>query len=642
MAGIISSVNLIAGAGLLGNISGTPLIANTQVVASLSNYNNEPVVVQFANVKTTGNSVLMSNTMTSLQNLSSNTFPVVTNAIPAAYIPTLGNTPLGGLSGAVTTEINNILGNGDLGKFDQVFGAAQGYVISTNQLINSLINASSPSYAATFSDQDNIITGSLSQVTQAFGAFSDDLLALGNVIDFNNLADLGSPESLLRQIFTQSRGSFEFNSALNAVGINQSLIDNIDTVQLTDEQQLAVYDVMTRTTGATLIQILRLLNVTTPNIVTLADLLNPVKMFPKSFITLTAPTNNGLRGIYLNSQGTVNTALETELPASVLYQLQGYQIVRNTYEQLQRIIPQDQALANKALQAGLQQVKAIFNVNQTSFALSLQQLESNKGLNLINQLTEPVPQSIIDFYKQSYVEGSGPNGTLLLADVVGSAAGWTVTGNIAVATVTLNSLYSGGALTTLTNNTNGVFTVMQNAVDGLYTDGFGNVTIPGGLPGAGFYNDIDDAFNQGLIPAAQNLISNIAVANSSEVTVANNAWSNVANQLSLETVNLGRAGIIFADLPSGLLPNGLVTSLASYGLETAEGGAAWFMESVANLNNLGGQAIISTMRESRNQTRLQGVGVETDIIVSDVVPQPQATLISGQYTVSEAVSQKTI
>jgi hypothetical protein len=55
----------------------------------------------------------------------------------------------------------------------------------------------------------------------------------------------------------------------------------------------------------------------------MADLLNPVKMFPRSFNTLTAPTANGLRGIYIDSTGAVNTRLETELPNSVLAPLTG-------------------------------------------------------------------------------------------------------------------------------------------------------------------------------------------------------------------------------------------------------------------------------------------------------------------------------
>lgn len=80
---------------------------------------------------------------------------------------------------------------------------------------------------------------------------------------------------------------------------------------------------MTRVTGNDLEQILRLLRVVTPGILTMADLLNPFKILPNSFNTLTAPTAAGLRGVYINETGTVNSRLETTLPAGVLAPLQG-------------------------------------------------------------------------------------------------------------------------------------------------------------------------------------------------------------------------------------------------------------------------------------------------------------------------------
>jgi hypothetical protein len=55
----------------------------------------------------------------------------------------------------------------------------------------------------------------------------------------------------------------------------------------------------------------------------MADLLNPVKILPRSYNTLTAPTADGLRGIYINEAGAVNSKLETELPDSVLAPLTG-------------------------------------------------------------------------------------------------------------------------------------------------------------------------------------------------------------------------------------------------------------------------------------------------------------------------------
>lgn len=647
MAGFLSSVNLIAGAGILGNVGGVPISANSAVITSLSDYSNLSVVLQFANVKSTGNAVLTSNTMSALNNLAANIFPALTDAVPSAYQSSLGNTPIGGLTSIVSTEINQIMGSGDIGIFDQVLVQADAFRITSNQMINSTVNANDAAAVSTYSSQDTTMTGGLSQITLAFPAFGADLAALGFAIDLTNLPNIGSPEALLRQIYTRTNGLPELTQALTLAGIDRSVIDNIDTVPMTDQQQKIAFEVMTKITRNTLIQILRLLRVSTPGLSNLADLLNPVKAFPNSFNTLTAPTANGVRAIYINSSGAVNTNLETELPANVLYPLQGYVTVRNTYSQLKKIIPADWALANKAIQAGLEQVKSIFNTNLPALSAAVIELESNRGLDLINALTDPLPANVTGFYENSFVSGTGLNGTVLLADIIGSAGGWVVTANVTSTANTLFTLSSAGAFTTLTNGTNGVYTVMQNAIDGDYAVG-NTVVIPGGLPGAGTYTTLDLAFTgpgtpgTGLLPASYTLINAVIANNSSAVANANAAWSNVAAQISGEYALLTQAGVEFANLIPGQQATGLVNGLASYGLDTELGGAAWLLESVANTATLGGQAVISTMREARNQVRLQLAGVQTDIVINNEVPQPQAQLSSGQYTVSEAASQKII
>jgi hypothetical protein len=49
----------------------------------------------------------------------------------------------------------------------------------------------------------------------------------------------------------------------------------------------------------------------------------------------------------------------------------------STYSQLRQIIPPDQALASKALQAGLQQVKNIFDTELPQLAVATEGLETN-------------------------------------------------------------------------------------------------------------------------------------------------------------------------------------------------------------------------------------------------------------------------
>jgi hypothetical protein len=309
--GTLSSVNLIAGASILGNIGGYPIDANANLTNAISSYTSTNVVARFLAIASSGYVD---------QNIVASTFPALTDAVPTAYQSSLGSDTL---TGTINTLNNQILGGGDLGKFEQVFSSAQAFVSQTNQLLKTTFNANAVTNTTGYTTQDNLSTGGVSAITQAFSAFATDLGRLGFLIDLNNLNNLGNPSAILEQIAAVSSTTPALNTALLNVGIPASAIDNPSTANFTDQQQHLIYIAMTQITGTELQQILNLLRVTTPGIMTMADLLNPVKIFPRSFNTLTAPTTNGLRGIYINSAGAVNSNLETELPASVLAPLTG-------------------------------------------------------------------------------------------------------------------------------------------------------------------------------------------------------------------------------------------------------------------------------------------------------------------------------
>jgi hypothetical protein len=310
--GILSSVNLIAGAGILGNIGGYPIVANTALSNAISSYTSTNVVARFLAIASSGYVD---------QNIVAATFPALTDAVPTAYQSSLGSNTM---TSTIVSTNNQLLGNGDIGKFEQVFSSAQAFVSQTNQLIKTTLNANSVTNTTGFTTQDNLSTGGLSSVSQAFSAFGFDLARLGFLIDLSNLNILGSPDAILKQIASIASITPALNTALLNVGIPESLLGNLsNTTTFTDQQQKLVYLAMTQITGNDLQQILNLLRITTSRITTMADLLNPVKLFPNSFQTLTAPTANGLRGIYINSNGSINTKLETELPASVIVPLTG-------------------------------------------------------------------------------------------------------------------------------------------------------------------------------------------------------------------------------------------------------------------------------------------------------------------------------
>jgi len=641
--GTLSAVNLTAAAGLLGNIGGVALAANADLTSNISSYTSVGVVSQFANIANSG--------FVSI-NIVANTFPALTNAVPTAYQGNIGNTTL---TSIVTTQSNQIMGNGDLGQFEQVFSAADAFVFTDNQLIKSAINANNTNVTTTYTSQDNIITGELSDLTVAFVPFSVDLGRLGILINFENLDNFGSPAAILQQIATYSYSVPALDTALINAGIPEDKVNNLADTTFTDAEQKLIYQAMTTITGSDLTEILKLLRITTPGIETMADLLNPVKIFPESFNTFTAPTANGLRAVYLNSSGTVNSNLETQLPSDVLVALQGTVSQSMPYARLKQIVPADQALASKAITAALIQVTTIFNTSAPRLSAATAGLETNKGLNLINLLTAPCPANVLDYFKNTFATGSGPDGILLLTDVIGTPTGYIITDALSNTIAVLNTMTVAGAFANLTNAVNGVYTVMANTIAGDYTSftpgvdpdpGTYTVTIPGGLPGAGTYSGFPESVP--LTAAFVNLnanmtanVNSIVSLNSTLVGYTNDNWDAISSLINTVNVNLALSNIDFANLVPNTRPISLATSLADYGLDTTEGGAAFVLESLAT-NTQGGQAIVSTMREARNQERLSSAGIETNIIVSDEVAEPQAQLSDGQYTASEATSQKIV
>jgi len=309
--GTLSSLNLIAGAGILGNVGGVPISANAQLSANISNYTSTNIVSRFANIASSG----FVN-----QNIVANIFPALVNAVPIAYQGNLGNSTM---TSTISSQSNLILCNGNINQFAQVYAAAQSFVIQTNQLIWSTVNANNSQNTTAFSTQDNLITGGFSDLSLAFSDFGTDLARLGLAIDLNNLNEFGSPAALLKQIAFLANPTPALTTALLNAGIPNEVVEDIGEADWNVQYQKLAYDAMTKITGNNLAQILRLLKVTTPNIATLSDLLNPLKIFPLSYNTLTAPTNQGLRAIYINTQGNVNTNLESTLPVSVLVPLQG-------------------------------------------------------------------------------------------------------------------------------------------------------------------------------------------------------------------------------------------------------------------------------------------------------------------------------
>ena len=311
----LTALQLDASPGLLQN---TGLAANLELTTAISVYNNtaliSPYLVTLANAAAAN---LSNSTISTLESLASNSCPALADSLPTGYATLSVGTTL--FTGLLSSTATAYMGSGDLTKFVQALNQAQSYADQASIFINTAVN--SQTYLAdTFTGMNDMITGGITQVNLATEAFGTDLTNLGQLINLNALDDFGSPLGLIQQIYSVTGAIPSVSILFVAVGIPVDVVLNLTNpaVSVTDSIQRLMYTAMTQITGQALDQILSVMGVTTEGITTMADLLNPVKLFPNSFESLTVTTKFGARGIYVDSSGSVNQSLVTQLPQYVI------------------------------------------------------------------------------------------------------------------------------------------------------------------------------------------------------------------------------------------------------------------------------------------------------------------------------------
>lgn len=306
----------IAGAGLLQN---TGLAPSASLTGSLSSLTDVAAVGQFTDIVSSAAGQLNPATFQQLATLGANTLPGLTNVIPGDLVSGLSTLAPGGISttgftGLASDVANGIMGAGDVSKFTQVFNSAVGYASQATQFVNSALNIDAISN--TFSDitggMNNLITGGFNQVSSSFSQLGSDLASLGNLIDLDNLPNLGDPAALVKQIGTIAGSELPaINQALDAAGVSSSALNSLalGISDISDSAQKSLYDSFSKVTGSDLDQIKSVLGVTTPGINNMAQLLDPKAILPNSYQSLTMPTPNGIQSIY-SSAGSINTNIE--------------------------------------------------------------------------------------------------------------------------------------------------------------------------------------------------------------------------------------------------------------------------------------------------------------------------------------------
>jgi hypothetical protein len=679
MPSVLTPLQLTVAASMLNNtgLKGFPSALQTAIAA----FNATTVIGNFIAAVNfyKSQSFATESTLTSLLSIGSTVCPALGNSIPASPVGTYtylnreylinylgavdGSTiDPSGFSNLIEQTCAAYLGNGDYGRFSQGFVAVQGYIASTNQYINSAVNANQ-FLGPTFTNMDSLTTAGISGANSDLEKFGVDLAKQGNLVNLQNLDLYGTPAGLVQQISRLAGVNRQavpaVQLAMNAVGLTDSDIENIVTDNRVginrpnglsqnefDRIQKLAYTALSSVSGDDLDQILSILDVTTPNITSLDQLLDPTKVFPLSYPTMLTPTPAGAVPIFGND-GSVNSSV-TPIVNSYLPTASGC-------DELGKIIPPADAVANKAIEVALKQINNIGTTTLPELAntilgsvdqewdptqeylandvvsvgspvptfyrakspgctpgnfvvppgvditnsnywseTSLGGLSTMADLPLIQQQTTPVPASVAAFFATEVATGTGPCGVLTTYDVLGLA---------------LDSNDFAARLTDVADIIDGLGTGLDD-LSQIYID---------------MLSSANDAAMITLIANANAEIASINSVHPPQVATMNTAWTYMANLMNLSAKYTSQAGVDYFLLQAGDANStkSFVQNLAYYGRLTAQGDAAEFLENLADTTTLGGQAIIGAMREGRNQERLNARGLYNNTQVpSDAVVAP--------------------
>jgi uncharacterized membrane protein YgcG len=201
------------------------------------------------------------------------------------------------------------------------FMAASSFIETSNKAIMSMTN-SQEFLDGTYSNMNDLISADIAGISLATSVFGRDLITSGKAINLVKISTFGLPSNLLETLQQYNCITKDVSLAMLASGLQLDelsvLLSNISNA--TKEQERRLYGAFNLIVGDSLNDVLVTLNCKTRGLESLADLLNPQKLFPNSYQTLTVPVYNTTRAptnsktyypIYSN--GSVNGNLNSPL-----------------------------------------------------------------------------------------------------------------------------------------------------------------------------------------------------------------------------------------------------------------------------------------------------------------------------------------
>lgn len=509
------------------------------------------------------------------------------------------------------------------------FSQITSFIQATNATINAVSNGETFAEGS-FSNMNDMLTGDITGVSLSTFQFGQDLIALGKSLNLSTIASFGLPSNLLKTINQFNGISQSLSLAIIASGLTPLDLQNIFETTATIDQEQKLYGAFLIITGQDLADVCVTLNCKTANLITLADLLNVKKLFPNSYTTLTVPLYNttvvpsNSKTYYLIYEGdSVSSRLSGPSVAqqvgvlippgpppvqsqSTLGVIQD--LIPGFDSYLNNILPPDQAIAGGAFGFSMQQIKNITDMPIEKFAQVVSNLETVRGLNLLQGVSQPVDPELASLASQNISKGTGPSGSYTMSDFFGCMSGLPY-----------------------------AWRDIQRLIQELQTPKLQES-----------YEAIHDAVLiypistsptlEELIIEANEELENIQINNPEKAKLLNTLWSAAGTQLAAEQTARETAlqpVPVPQDNELGVSPDAqisFVDNVPEWAKSTLPHMQAQTLEAIANWNSIGGQSLVGMMREERNKERLQQLGIPPNDTIADETPPKQQQILLANGT----------
>jgi hypothetical protein len=586
LASLMQSTGLNINSSTAGYIGSSTAESNytagTMVSGTVLDKLSQAIALAYPVIDAVSGSSISQAVYTSLISIGSSTIPALGNSPASTYTVSYTNSlSRYGFLRTIALQAYNefVFGTGSYSDFCSSFLTASGYKSANNSVIASLYNANNY-LAGVYSNMNDLMTADITGVNQSTVYWGQDLIKSGRAINLATIKDFGLPSNLLRTLKANNALTEPVNIALIYSGLSTTEITGILNLTITPtiDQERKIYGAFTVVVNNDLADVCTCLNTQTFGLVSLADLLNPVQLFPNSYNSLTTVRYNTTMSstnskiyypIYVN--GTVNMQLSTFGFGSNLTQ----------------ILPDDIAIACGAFSTAMLQIKNIQNVEIQKFSQVVTNLEVTTGLT-VNGTSTPVNNALATAAYNTVALGGGPYGTYTMADFFGAMSG--VGYNLARIQQLITQLQSS-TLTTIYNN--------------MYTE-------------MGTSSDHNSAMTTYIAQANAEILA-IYNANTAAATELNTLWIAVGTALTKESTI--RATALSSSATSGIQTiYSFIDSMTGYAVDTEPLQSVQVLEAIANTSTIGGQALIALLREIRNAQRLGLAGLELDNNISNQLP----------------------